>query len=220
MVSHELRTPINVVLGWTHMLTTGTLDAAGTAKALEIIERNAHAQAHVIDDLLDVSRFASGQTRFQMQSINLGSVVRAAVDGMQPDASARGIHIAVRADDEHHVVLGDPQRLQQVVWNLLSNAVKFTPDGGVVTVELALADWRVELRVQDSGRGISDAHLEQVFAPFWQADTTHTRAHGGLGLGLSIVRHLVEAHGGTVTADSAGIGRGASFVVQFPLHRT
>ena len=158
------------------------------------------------------------QTRIEMQRVDFGGVVREAVDSMHPAASARNIQIVLRAEDRIHPVLGDPQRLQQVAWNLISNAVKFTPDGGTVTVDLALAGQQVQLRVHDSGRGISRADLSRVFDPFWQADASHARTDGGLGLGLAIVRHLVEAHGGTVTADSAGVGKGSAFIVQLP-HR-
>ena len=216
MISHELRTPLNAVLGWTRMLTTGSLDESGRMKAVQVIERNAHAQARLIDDLLDVSRFVAGGVRLDRQSTDIVPVVRAVLDAVEPNAQSRHVRVEPRLTSDHVEVLADPERLQQIVWNLVANAVKFTPEGGHVEVGLLAAPPHVELRVTDTGLGIDPAHLKTVFEPFWQADSTYTRAHGGLGLGLAIVRYLVEAHGGSVRAESLGEGQGASFVVSLP----
>jgi PAS domain S-box-containing protein len=216
MISHELRTPLNAVLGWTRMLTTHSLDEPGRTKAVHVIERNAQAQARLIDDLLDVSRFVAGGVRLDLQAADIVPVVRAAVDAVEPAAHARNVRIESTLCSERVEVIADPERLQQIVWNLVANAVKFTPEGGRVDVGLAAVPPHVELRVTDTGLGIDPAHLKSVFEPFWQADTTYTREHGGLGLGLAIVRYLVEAHGGTVRAESLGEGKGASFVVSLP----
>jgi PAS domain S-box-containing protein len=216
IVSHELRTPLNAILGWSQMLSAGSLDAAGAAKALTIIERNASLQARLIDDLLDVSRFATGQAVVQSGPVTIDAIVGAALEAIEPSASARGIRVELSASDPASVVYGDPERLQQVVSNLLSNAVKFTPEGGSVRIgiEPRMAD--VQIWVADTGRGIAADDLPRVFEPFWQVDTTLTRTDSGLGLGLAIVRSLVEAHGGTVRAESGGLGCGARFIVELP----
>jgi PAS domain S-box-containing protein len=216
MVSHELRTPLNAVLGWARILATKALDDAGQAKALRVIERNAQSQARLIEDLLDVSRFAVGGVRLDLQPTDIVPVVRAALDAVEPAAQARNVRVESSVPSQQIHVVADPERLQQIVRNLLANAVKFTPEGGRVEVGLSSASPSVELRVTDTGLGIDPAHLQTVFEPFWQADSTQTRAHGGLGLGLAIVRYLVEAHGGTVRAESSGEGQGASFVVSLP----
>ena len=216
IISHELRTPLNAVLGWTRMLTLNSLDETGRTKAVQVIERNAQAQARLIDDLLDVSRFVATGVRLDLQPTDIVPVVRAALDAVEPAAHSRNVRVASRLYSEQVEVIADPERLQQIVWNLLANAVKFTPDGGHVEVALVAAPPRVELRVTDTGLGIDPSHLKNVFEPFWQADTTYTRAHGGLGLGLAIVRYLVEAHGGNVRAESLGEGKGSSFVVSLP----
>jgi signal transduction histidine kinase len=183
---------------------------------VQVIERNAHAQARLIDDLLDVSRFVAAGVRLDRQSTDIVPVVRAVLDAVEPNAQSRHVRVEPRLTSDHVEVLADPERLQQIVWNLVANAVKFTPEGGHVEVGLLAAPPHVELRVTDSGLGIDPAHLKTVFEPFWQADSTYTRAHGGLGLGLAIVRYLVEAHGGSVRAESLGEGQGASFVVSLP----
>jgi len=216
IVSHELRTPLNAILGWSHMLSVGSLDGAGTAKALAIIERNALLQARLIDDLLDVSRFATGQAVVHAAPVAIGSLITTVVEAIEPSAATRRIVVALTMADPTVVVEGDPARLQQIVSNLLSNAVKFTPEGGRVAVDVVSNATTVAISVTDSGRGIAPHDLPRVFEPFWQADTTLTRTDGGLGLGLAIVRSLVEAHAGTVRAESDGIGHGARFVVELP----
>ncbi len=220
VVSHELRTPLNAVLGWARMLSTGTLDADDESRAVQVIERNAQAQARLIDDLLDVSRFLGGQMSLERRPIEVEPAVRAALEAVEPIAEPRNITIDSRMSAGGARVHADPQRLQQIVLNLLSNAVKFTPDGGRVGVDVTASETQVQIRVADSGLGIDQTHLERVFEPFWQADTTYTRTHGGLGLGLAIVRHLVDAHGGTVRAVSDGPGRGSAFVVELPLQES
>ena len=216
-VSHELRTPLTAVLGWAHMLRTNQLDERSAAHALETIERNARSQAQLIDDLLDVSRVITGKLRLDVKPIDPGSFIESAIEAVRPAAEAKGIRIREAFDEGVAPVAGDPVRLQQVVWNLLANAIKFTPRGGVVEVRLARVDSHVEIVVSDNGVGIGPEFLPHVFERFRQADMSTTRHHGGLGLGLSIVRHLVELHGGTVEAESAGEGRGATFVVKLPV---
>jgi signal transduction histidine kinase len=216
IVSHELRTPLNAILGWAHMLGAGQLDEAGTIKALQIIERNALMQARLIDDLLDVSRFATGQAVVHTAPVGIASIVSTAVETIEPSAAARHIAVRLTVADRNVVVEGDAARLQQIMANLLSNAVKFTPDGGGVTVDLDVDPMFVTIAVSDTGRGIDPSDLSHVFEPFWQVDTTLTRTDSGLGLGLAIVRSLVEAHGGTVRAESRGLGHGSRFIVELP----
>ncbi len=216
-VSHELRTPLNSMLGWAHLLRSGRLDPDTTARGLEVLQRNTLAQAHLIDDLLDVSRIVTGKLRIEPRLVELGRVVEAAIEVVRPAAEARQITLDVRLDPDAGPVRGDAVRLQQVVWNLLSNAVKFTPPGGRVEVRLGRDGPVAELVVRDNGAGISPDFLPFVFDRFRQADSTSTRAHGGLGLGLALVRHLVELHGGEVEAHSEGPGRGAEFVVRLPI---
>ncbi|MEN3331003.1 MAG: hypothetical protein V7641_368 [Blastocatellia bacterium] len=216
-VSHELRTPLNAILGWARMLRAGQLDEATTARAFETIERNAKAQAQLIADLLDVSRIASGKLRLDVRSVDLVSLIEAALDSVQPAADAKGIRLQAVLDPRAGPVSGDSDRLQQVVWNLLSNAIKFTPKEGRVQVRLERINSHIEITVSDTGKGINRDFMPYVFDRFRQADGTLTRAYGGLGLGLAIVRHLVELHGGMVHAYSAGEGRGAAFTVRLPL---
>jgi len=216
-VSHELRTPLAAVLLWTRLMARGSLDDAKKARALELIERNAKLQAQLVEDLLDVSRIISGKLRVEVRPMDLAAAVDAALDAIRPAADAKAIRIESSLDPAAAFVAGDPARLQQVVWNLLSNAIKFTPKGGCVDVRLRRAESHVELTVSDTGEGISADFLPYVFERFRQADSTTTRAHSGLGLGLGIVRHLVELHGGTVRAESAGPGHGATFTVCLPL---
>lgn len=216
-VSHELRTPISAVLGWARLLRTGKLDAPASARAVEVIERSAAAQAQLVDDLLDASRVERGELRLYVRPVDLLAVVEAAVEAVRPAASARGTDISVELDPAAGSVVGDPGRLQQVTWNLLSNAIKFTPHGGHVRVRLVRSADDANLTVSDDGVGIDPAFLPHVFERFRQADSSRTRAFGGLGLGLAIVRHLVEAHGGTVEAASDGPGKGASFTVKLPI---
>jgi signal transduction histidine kinase/ActR/RegA family two-component response regulator len=216
-VSHELRTPLNAILGWTWLLDSGKLDAEASRRARATIERNARAQGQIIDDLLDVSRIITGKLRLRIEPVDLQQVVEAALESIRPAADAKEIAISRHFDAGAARLPGDPQRLQQVVWNLLSNAVKFTPRGGRMEVHVARRDAHVELRVTDSGVGIRPDFLDHVFDRFRQADSSSTRTHGGLGLGLAIVRHLVELHGGTVVAHSDGEGRGATFAVSLPV---
>jgi signal transduction histidine kinase/CheY-like chemotaxis protein len=217
MLSHELRTPLNAVYGWVHMLRSGQVPEANRERALDAIMRNAHAQVQLIDDLLDVSRIASGKMRLDVRAVDLKHVVEAALDAVRPAAAAKEIRLQAALDPRAGPLLGDPDRLQQVVWNLLTNAIKFTPNGGGVQVHLQRLDSHVEILVSDTGQGISAEALVAIFDRFWQADRGPTRTHGGLGLGLTLVRHLVEAHGGTVGAQSAGEGQGATFVVKLPV---
>jgi signal transduction histidine kinase/CheY-like chemotaxis protein len=216
-VSHELRTPLNAILGWSHMLRQGRLDEASVARGLETIDRNARSQAQLVEDILDVSRMITGKLRLAVEPVDVASVINAAIDAMQLAAESKGIQLKVTLDPAARHTFGDSGRLQQVVWNLLSNAIKFTPAGGRVEVRLERAGANIQLRVSDTGQGIESNFLPFVFDRFRQADATSTRQIGGLGLGLAIVRHLVELHGGTVNVESAGPGCGATFTIQLPL---
>jgi PAS domain S-box-containing protein len=216
-VSHELRTPLTAILGWAHLLRTGQADDGKMAKALETIERNARAQAQLIDDLLDVSRIITGKIRIDVRPVDPNSFIEAAVEAVRPAAEAKGVRLQRIMDTGIVTVSGDPVRLQQVVWNLLSNAIKFTPKGGRVQVRLERVNSHIEIAVSDTGPGIEPEFLPYVFDRFRQADGRTTRQHGGLGLGLAIVRHLVELHGGTVRAESPGEGQGAIFTVLLPV---
>ncbi|MBV9957306.1 MAG: response regulator, partial [Acidobacteria bacterium] len=216
-VSHELRTPLTAVLGWSHLLRRGQLDAPAATHALETIERNARAQAQLIEDLLDVSRIITGKLRLDVRSVDPVLFIEDAVEAVRPAAEAKEIRLRQILDTRVGFVSGDPQRLQQVVWNLLSNAIKFTPRGGSVEVRLARLDSQVEISVSDTGAGIRAEFLPYVFDRFRQADGTTTRQYGGLGLGLAIVRQLIEMHGGNIAARSGGEGEGATFTVRLPL---
>ncbi|MDQ1557819.1 MAG: hypothetical protein QOD32_879 [Pyrinomonadaceae bacterium] len=216
-VSHELRTPLTAILGWAHLLRTGQPIDGTMAKPLETIERNARAQAQLIDDLLDVSRIITGKLRIDVRPVDPNSFIEAAVEAVRPAAEAKGVRVQRIMDTGVVTVSGDPVRLQQVVWNLLSNAIKFTPKDGRVQVRLERVNSHVEIAVSDTGPGIDPNFLPYVFDRFRQADGRTTRQHGGLGLGLSIVRHLVELHGGTVRAESLGEGQGATFTVLLPV---
>jgi signal transduction histidine kinase/CheY-like chemotaxis protein len=216
-VSHELRTPLNAIIGWSHLLRNGSIDAATATRGVETIERNARAQAQLIEDILDVSRVITGKLRLNIASVDLASVINAAIDSVQLAADSKGIQLEVTLDPSARRVSGDSGRLQQVVWNLLSNAIKFTPPGGRVEVRLEHAGSSAQIRVRDSGQGIGSDFLPFIFDRFRQADGTSTRSHGGLGLGLAIVRHLIELHGGTAYADSPGRGCGATFTILLPL---
>ncbi|MGY3266659.1 PAS domain S-box-containing protein [Lysobacter sp. HA35] len=218
-ISHELRTPLTSILGWSEMLGSGRLSPDMAKRAVTTIERNARAQAQIVEDLLDISRIISGKLNLAVQDIDAAQPVEAAVDAIRPAALARDVRLEVHVDDAVRM-RADPDRLQQVVWNLVTNAVKFTDRGGRVDVSVARVDDGVEVRVRDTGRGIQPEFLPHVFERFSQVDASSTREHGGLGLGLSIVRHLVEMHGGTVRADSAGVGRGATFTVRLPIAAT
>jgi PAS domain S-box-containing protein len=216
-LSHELRTPLNAILGWTQLLRSRKFDETTTARALETIERNTRSLAQLIEDVLDVSRFIRGTLHLNMHRVKLVPLVEAAIDTVRPAAEAKEISINTRFDPEVGVIVGDSNRLQQVVWNLLSNAVKFTPKGGRVDVQLERIESSVQIRVSDTGVGIAAEFLPHIFERFRQADSSSTRSHGGLGLGLAIVRHLVELHGGTVSVESPGIGQGATFIVNLPM---
>ena len=215
-LSHELRTPLTAILGWSNMLLGGRLDPAASERALHIVERNARAQVQLIDDLLDIGRIITGKLRLEVRPVELAAVVEAAADAVRPAAEAKNIRLQVLLDSAAGAVSGDAERLQQVVWNLLSNAVKFTPKDGRVQVKLERVNSHVEISVTDTGRGIRAEFLPHVFDRFRQADQTSTRTHGGLGLGLSIVRQLVELHGGTIGVDSPGEDQGATFTVALP----
>jgi signal transduction histidine kinase len=215
-VSHELRTPLTAMLGWVQLLRTGRLAGDKQARALETVERNCRAQAQLIEDLLDVSRIVTGKLRLDVEPMELADAVRGALDVVRPAAKAKGVRLEAELDAEASPFQGDPQRLQQVVWNLLSNAVKFTPGGGRVDVTLRREGPTAVIQVRDTGRGIDPDFLPHVFERFRQADGGPTRTFGGLGLGLAIVRHLVELHGGRVEASSDGLGQGATFTVWLP----
>ena len=217
MVSHELRTPLTSIFGWTRLLRTEELDAGTLARALETIERNARSQARLIDDLLEVSSMIRGNLRLEARPVELAQVIEAAIHSLRPAADAKAIRIDYTFEPGIGLISGDPDRLQQVVWNVLSNAIKFTSPRGRVEVRVRRVDRSAEIRVSDTGQGISPAFLPYVFDRFRQADSTITRLHGGLGLGLSIVRELVELHGGTVHAESRGEGRGATFTIHLPI---
>lgn len=216
-VSHELRTPLTAILGWSRLLEDGSVDDKVRKQAIETICRNAKAQAQIVDDILDVSRIITGNLYLDMHPIELAPVLKNAINVVRPTADAKGIKIEVRFDAVPAMVSGDTNRLQQVIWNLLSNAIKFTNTGGRVTVRLSQIGSSVEIVVSDTGQGISREFMPYVFDRFRQADSTTTRRHGGLGLGLAIARHLVEIHGGTIKAESAGEGRGATFTINLPV---
>ena len=216
-LSHELRTPMNAIMGWAQLLREGKLDAATTARAVQTIDRNARVQTQLISDILDVSRIVSGKLRLDVRPVELVRAVEAALDTIRPAAEARDIDVQTALDAGTGLVSGDADRLQQVVWNLLSNAIKFTPSGGRVHVRLVRIEPHVQLTVQDSGIGIDRDFLPHVFERFRQGDSSSTRPHGGLGLGLALVRDLVELHGGTVQVSSAGRDQGATFTVKLPV---
>jgi PAS domain S-box-containing protein len=216
-ISHELRTPLSAILGWTRMLRLGQLSPDDSAKALDTIERNARAQAQLVDDLLDVSRIITGKLRMDVRPSDPNSFIDAAVEAVRPAAEAKGVRVQKVIDTGAISIPGDPVRLQQVVWNLLSNAIKFTPRGGRVQIRSERVNSHLEIVVSDTGQGIASDFLPHVFDRFRQADQKTSRQHGGMGLGLAIVRHLVEMHGGTVSANSDGEGQGATFTVSLPI---
>jgi len=216
-LSHELRTPLNAILGWTTMLRDGNVQQKHVMRALDTIHRNATAQVQIVNDLLDVSRIIRGNMQMAPRVLELAPVLTLALESMMPTAEAKGVSLALFTSDESVHVWGDPDRLQQVFWNLLSNAVKFTPSGGRVEISVEICPPDVRIQITDTGTGIASSFLPHVFDRFRQSDGSPTRRHGGLGLGLSIVRHLVELHGGRVGAESAGEGRGATFSVFLPV---
>jgi signal transduction histidine kinase/ActR/RegA family two-component response regulator len=215
-VSHELRTPLTAILGWSNMLLAGKASDETRERALEIIHRNAQAQNQLISDLLDVSRIISGKLRLDLRTVELSPIIDAAVEATRPAAEAKGVQLDTSLDPHAGPVNGDADRLQQVVWNLLTNAIKFTPEGGRIEVKSEIAGPRVEVTVRDTGIGIAPEFLPHIFDRFRQADPGTNRIHGGMGLGLSIVRQLVELHGGAIRAESQGEGKGATFTVSLP----
>src|SRR5262249_26986861 len=217
VVSHELRSPLNAILGYAALLRYGSLDARDVKQAADVIERSGKAQAHMIDDLLDTARIISGKLRLAVGPVNLVSVIEDSVRTIHPAAEAKGVSLQADLPPEIGQITGDPDRLQQVVWNLLSNAIKFTPEGGCVEAQLERVDPHIRITVSDTGKGISPDFLPYVFDRFRQSDTSSARRHGGLGLGLALVKYLVELHGGTVDAASAGEGQGATFKVTLPV---
>lgn len=216
-LSHELRTPLSAILGWTHLVRTGKLDGTQMSRAFETIERNARSQSQLIDDLLDVSRIITGKLQIELRPVELKPVLEAAMDAVRPASEAKAINFETVLDSGASLVLGDANRLQQIFWNLFSNAVKFTPAGGLVRVEVKRNPSSVAVSVADSGVGISPDFLPYIFDRFRQADGSTTRVHGGLGLGLSIVKHLVQLHLGQVEVESSGANMGSTFTVTFPL---
>ena len=218
-LSHELRTPLNAIVGWVHLLRRGQLPEGEIQRALERIDRNAHAQARLVQDLLDVSRITSGKLLLDVHDMDLATVAMNAVDACRPAADARQVSL-VTSFSGSFPTMGDPDRLQQVLWNLITNAVRFTPAMGTVTVTLSRDDQTDTIEVRDTGAGIEPQFIPFMFEPFRQADAASTRAHGGLGLGLTIVRRLTEMHGGTVAVASEGAGRGATLTVKLPIRRS
>ena len=215
-ISHELRNPLNAIMGWAHMLRLGKLSDVNAERAVETIYRNAKSQAQLVADLLDVSRIISGKLRLDVRTVDLIYIITAAIDSIRPAAEAKGIRVQTMLDPAAGPISGDADRLQQIVWNLLTNAVKFTPKGGRIQVKIQRINSHVEIVVSDSGVGISKEFLPYVFDRFRQADASSTRIHGGLGLGLSIVRQLVDLHGGSVSVHSEGEGKGTTFTVTLP----
>lgn len=216
-LSHELRTPLNAIYGWARMLDTGRLDESAIRRATEAILRNAAAQVQLIEDLFDVSRVVTGNMRLDVRPMSAVTVIESALDTVRPAATAKGVHLERVLDPGVGVMMGDPARLQQVVWNLLMNAVKFTPRGGRVSAHLRRVNSHIEIVVSDTGEGIAPELIPRLFQRFGQADSSSTRRHTGLGIGLALVRHLVDLHGGSVSAQSAGPGLGATFTVALPV---
>lgn len=216
-ISHELRTPLNAILGWAKMISSGKLDAGGNSRAIETIIRSAKSQAQLIEDLLDISRIVSGKLRLDIRPVELPPIIEAAIESISLAAEAKSIHIQTSIDPKAAAVTGDSERLQQIFWNLLSNAIKFTPKGGKIQVRLERINSHLEFSVSDTGQGIEKEFLPFVFEQFRQADGASTRSSSGIGLGLAIVRNLVELHGGSIYAESDGLGSGAVFTVILPL---
>jgi signal transduction histidine kinase/ActR/RegA family two-component response regulator len=216
-LSHELRTPLSAIVGWSSVLRLGVSDAAELAEGLEAIERNAMAQSQLIGDLLDISRITTGKIRLDLQLLDPSTVVESALSAILPIANQKGIKVAKECSANAGPIQGDPARMQQVLWNLINNAVKFTLQGGKVFISVVRSGDRVEMRVQDTGEGIAPDLLPMIFDRFRQGDSSITREHGGLGLGLAIAKQLVELHGGTISAESAGLGLGTTFLVSLPI---
>jgi signal transduction histidine kinase len=219
MVSHELRTPLNAILGWTALMRSHALTPLRTGHAIDVIERNARHQAQLVGDLLDVARSLSGRLHLETERVDLAAAIDAAVPSIREAAAAKSVRLALTFEDRPLPVWGDARRLQQIAWNLLSNAVKFTPPDGLVALVAGTSGGCVQITVSDTGAGIAPEFLPHVFDRFTQADRGSTRTHGGLGLGLTLVRQLIELHRGTIEAESAGPGTGTRFTVRLPLHR-
>lgn len=217
-ITHDLRSPLNAILGWAQVLRTRKVDEQTTADALAVIEQSAEKQKHLIEDLLEVSRIVSGKLRLDVRPVSLSNVIRSAMEVMQPACEAKEIDCETELATDADAISGDPVRLEQVIWNLVSNAVKFTPNKGKVKVRLERADPHVQITITDTGKGIKPMHLPYIFNRYWQPDDSDKRRTGGLGLGLSLVRHVVELHGGTVQAESEGDGKGAKFIITLPYH--
>jgi PAS domain S-box-containing protein len=216
-MSHELRTPLTSILGWARMLDSNKLSDKEKERAVHVIQRNAEAQSKLIEDLLDVSRIITGKLKIELQPVSFATVTEGVINSLRPAFEAKHLKLELTIDHAAGPILGDPARLQQIVMNLLSNAIKFTPAGGTISVTLERFDAHVRMRITDTGVGIAAEHLPHIFERFRQVDSSNIRAHGGLGLGLAIVDYLVRQQGGTVAAASAGTGRGATFIVEFPL---
>jgi signal transduction histidine kinase len=215
-VSHELRTPLNAIVGWSHLLNQGRLDASTSTRAMESIERNAKAEAQMIEDLLDISRLAAGTLKLNVAEVELAVIIHEAINSLRSRADAKAIKVTVETDPGCEWITADSRRLQQIIWHLLNNAIKFTPPNGRVSIQLKKAQQEVEIAVEDSGQGIEPEFLDCVFEKFWQADSGTTRRQGGLGVGLSIVRYLAELHGGPVAVESEGPSHGSRFLVRLP----
>ncbi len=216
-ISHELRTPLTAMVGWIRMLRSGSLDAEKIEKALDVIDRNVRSQAQLVEDLLDISRITMGRLRLQVRPLEPGALITAAVEALKLAAEAKNVQVKTILDSDAGPIAGDFERLQQVIWNLLSNAIKFTPKGGHVQVSLERVDSHIEMRIADDGRGIAPDFLPHVFERFRQADAVTTRRHGGIGMGLAISKAIVELHGGTISVESEGEGKGTTFIVSLPL---
>jgi len=216
-VSHELRTPLNAILGWSRMLNTGSADEPFMRRGLAVIDRNATIQAQLVEDLLDMSQLNAGTMRLKLQPVDLVRVVSDALEVVRPAANAKNVDIAIIEQPAHAAMVGEPRRLQQVIWNLLSNAVKFTPAGGHVSISIAVRNGQCLVEVRDTGIGIERSFIPSLFERFTQADTSSTREYRGVGLGLAIARQLVELHGGRIAAHSEGAGKGAAFIVNLPI---
>jgi len=215
-ITHDLRSPLNAILGWTKVLRSRKVNEQVAAEALATIEQSAEKQKHMIDDLLDVSRIVSGKLRLEVKPVSLGAVIRSAMDVMRPACEAKEIDCETELATDADAISGDPARLEQVIWNVVSNAVKFTPNRGKVKVRLERADPHVQITVSDTGQGIQPDHLPHIFNRYWQSAASDRRRAGGLGLGLSLTRHIVELHGGTVRAESDGEGKGTKIVITLP----